>query len=243
MLKSSKKTAASPIRNAVRFSRRLLRCVRGQDLLSPRDIRCRTEPLGDDGGDWTICPDLVDQDSIVYSVGVGKEISFDLALIEEFGVTVHAFDPTPESIEWVASQSLPAKFVFHPVGLADFDGEAQFNPPANPDHVSHSMAIQHSAENSPIKVPVRRFSTLLDELGHPHVDLLKIDIEGAEYDVIPDVLQSPGCPRQFLVEFHHWFPSVPPKRTKNTIGLMRSAGFRLFSVAPNGREYAFLRQS
>ena len=30
---------------------------------------------------------------MVYSFGVGQDISWDLAMIERFGVTVHAFDP------------------------------------------------------------------------------------------------------------------------------------------------------
>ena len=55
---------------------------------------------------------------------------FDLQLIDSLGVTVHAFDPTPRSVEWVKEQELPQEFIFHPVGLAAENGFMSFYPPA-----------------------------------------------------------------------------------------------------------------
>lgn len=40
-------------------------------------------------------------DSIVYNFGVGEDISFDVALVENFGCKVHLFDPTPRAIDHV----------------------------------------------------------------------------------------------------------------------------------------------
>ncbi|HEX3777949.1 MAG TPA: hypothetical protein VHV51_25955 [Polyangiaceae bacterium] len=59
-------------------------------------------------------PGWLDQDAVVYSFGVACDVSFDQALIAARGVTVHAFDPTPRSIEWVKTQVLPERFLFHP---------------------------------------------------------------------------------------------------------------------------------
>ena len=42
----------------------------------------------------------------------------------------------------------------------------------------------------------------MDELGHDHLDLLKLDIEGAEYEVL-DSLAAEGIRSRILcVEFH-----------------------------------------
>lgn len=57
--------------------------------------------LGTDYGGWTIPDDLIDPAWVCYCGGVGDDISFDLAFIERFGCSVHAFDPTPSSIEYV----------------------------------------------------------------------------------------------------------------------------------------------
>ena len=56
------------------------------------------------GGDhgWVIDKSMIDSESVIYSVGVGSNIDFDLELIDSLGVTVHAFDPTPRSVESVS---------------------------------------------------------------------------------------------------------------------------------------------
>ena len=50
---------------------------------------------------WKYIPSLLNEQSIVYSLGVGDLIDFDLDLINDYGLTVHAFDPTPFAEEWV----------------------------------------------------------------------------------------------------------------------------------------------
>ena len=40
------------------------------------------------------------------------------------------------------------------------------------------------------------------ELGHEHIDFLKLDIEGAEYEVLQSVLAGTVAPYVLCVEFH-----------------------------------------
>jgi hypothetical protein len=127
------------LRNNLLAVRRTWRAWRGQDLLQRPQMRCQTLTLGSDGSAWSICRSSLSSQSVVYSVGVGEEISFDLELIHRFGVTVHAFDPTPRSIAWVQSRPLPPEFVFHSYGIAGQDGMRRFVPPANQNFVSHTL--------------------------------------------------------------------------------------------------------
>ena len=113
--------------------------LRGRDTWQSVQLQCRQIHLGSEHARWCVCPTQLTPQSIVYSFGVGEEISFDLEVICQFGVCVHAFDPTPRSIQWVRTQAVPAEFVFHEYGVADFDGICQFTPPENPGYVSHSM--------------------------------------------------------------------------------------------------------
>jgi FkbM family methyltransferase len=173
--------------------------------------------------------------SIIYSAGVGDNIAWDLAMIDRFGVTVHAFDPTPMCIKWIDDQSLPPRFRFQPVGLAARDGLAQFRVPRRGFNFTPD-----TGGGVTITAPVRRLSTLMRELGHDHLDVLKLDIEGSEYDVLADLLGEPIPVRQLLVEFHHNFPTIPFARTEATVRALSAAGYRLFDVSDRGLELSFL---
>jgi len=228
------------IRNLGRVARRLAEAASGRDLLLRPQLRCATEHHGSTYGGWTICPEGLDSKSTVYSFGVGEDVSFDLAMIERFGLCVHAFDPTPRSVAWVRSQSLPAQFVFHEVGLLDFDGVARFAQPEVPGHVSF-RATHASAGESVVEAPVRRLRTLMSELGHSSIDVLKMDIEGAEYAAIDDILNAGISIRQLLVEFHHRWAGVD--QTRRAVAELNRHGYRIFHVSPSGAEVSLIRPS
>jgi FkbM family methyltransferase len=199
--------------------------------------------FGSEYGGWDVVPANLDAHSIVYSFGVGEDASFDIALIEKFNLTVHAFDPTPQSIEWVKGQQFVERFVLHEYGISTYDGEASFNPPENPDHVSHTLLDRPETKSKAISLPVKKLSTIMKELGHDHIDILKMDIEGAEYNVIADIDQSGIRPRQILVELHHRFRGVGGKKSMDVIDRLKSMGYTLFSVSATVQEFGFIRNS
>ena len=104
----------------------------GRDFYQSRQIKCPRLNFGNTYADWTFCPQNLDEHSVIYSFGVGEDISFDLRLIQHFNLHLHAFDPSPRSIEWVQKQKLREEFHFHPFGLADQDGSITFSEPEEP---------------------------------------------------------------------------------------------------------------
>jgi FkbM family methyltransferase len=232
----------STARSIYRRMCRTVRCAVGRDIQFPVQTRQALVSLGGDGAAWSICPTGLGRDSVVYSVGIGTDISFDLALIERYGVTVHAFDPTPGSIAWLEAQPLPARFKWQQVGLAAYDGQASFFPPDNPAFISHTMLPRPAAGDRAIRVDVRRISTLMRDLGHDRLDALKMDVEGAEYDVVDDILASGVNIEQLLIEFHHRFPDVGIERTRQAVANLNAAGYRIFAVSDTGEEYGFIRR-
>ena len=79
-----------------------LKRISGKELWLKREVQI---PGVRESDDWSYVPELLSKESIVYSMGVGDVINFDLDLIRDHGVTVHAFDPTPFAEEWMTSQS------------------------------------------------------------------------------------------------------------------------------------------
>ena len=221
---------------------RLPKIIRRKDFYSKITKKLKNKStLGNKGAQWAICTELINKDSIIYSFGVGTDVSFDLEMINKFGVNIHAFDPTPKSIEWIKQQVLPEKFNFHPIGIAAFDGEVEFTLPDNPNFVSGSIDNLLGTQGEKIKVPVKDLISIMKSLSHNHMDILKMDIEGAEYDVIDDMIASNLDIKQILVEFHHRFPNIGVKKTKDTIKKLNNFGYRIFHISNNGEEYSFIK--
>jgi FkbM family methyltransferase len=233
--------ALNSIKTALRRTRRLVNECLGREIRAPIQHRCAKVLLGSDYGGWCICPDLIDDRSVIYSFGVGEDISFDLALIERFGATVHAFDPTPKAIRWVKGRSLPPQFRFFELGIAGHDGVATFALP-RPDYVSYAFSSESPDGERVIQASVNRLATIMRRLGHSHIDVLKMDVEGAEYTVIDDLAQS-GIPiGQLLVEFHHTLGNRRDlAQTARAIRQIGAMGMRLFHQSPGGREFSFIR--
>ena len=189
---------------------------------------------------WVVDYSKLNSNSVVYSVGVGSNIDFDLALIEELKLAVYAFDPTPRSIEWIKKQSLSKSFKFIPVGLGSNDGEMEFFPPRKESSTHFSPIDRYDNLGvETIKAPVTTLKSLAQEFGHQTIDLLKMDIEGAEYDVI-DNLEEQGVEiNQILIEFHHMYKGISLDDTKNAIDKLRKLGFELFHISQRTYEFSF----
>lgn len=224
--------------------RRLIRQIVGKDVWSRPEISMPSSVIGNPGASWCVSHTELHKDSIVYSLGVGTDISFDRELIARTGAVVHAFDPTPRSVEWIRMQHLPIEFVFHELGVADYDGLAHFAPPLNAAHASFSIERKSStATHQPgVDRQVSRLDTIMRMLGHDHIDLLKMDIEGSEYSVLTTILRERLRIRQILVEFHHRFPEIGRRRTQDTLKELHRAGYRVFFISENGDEYSFIKE-
>lgn len=206
------------VRNAIarRAVARSLTCV-------PRSDLCR---LGSAGAGWWVPESCVKPGAVAYCAGAGEDITFDLALLER-GCSVTTFDPTPRAIAHVR-RTVPAHaaFRFEPVGWWDADEEVRFYAPRDPAHVSHSaLNLQHTSEF--FVAPVRRVDRLMADLGDDHVDLIKMDIEGAELRVIPALIEHGPVPDVLCVEFDQ---PQPLRSLLATVRALREVGLELNKV-------------
>lgn len=207
------------------------------------EIAVPVEEHGSGIGAWAVTPDGLSANSVVYSFGVGRDLSFDLSLVRRFGCTVHCFDPTPAAAAWIRTQTLPREIVFHEIGLAHYDGLLAFHPPRKKTSAHFTPVKRYRAGTGAdtVEAPVRRLATIARSLGHEAIDLLKIDIEGGEYESLRDMVEAGVPARQLLIEFHHCYPTIPLARTVEAVNLLRRAGFRLFSISARTYEMSFVR--
>ena len=179
--------------------------------------------------------------SVVYSVGVGKDISFDLGLVHRFGCRVVAMDPTPMSRDWIGRQDLPESMHFEPIALSNIDGPLRLYSPVQEGFVSFSNVRRNSRQDE-IEVPSLRLRTIMEKFGHAHVDILKMDIEGSEYGVIEDLENHPHLPTQLLVEFHHRVNGTGLEKTSEAVHRLENLGYELFFINDLGDEFSFIRK-
>ncbi len=220
---------------------RLRKVLAGKDFYQLRQVRRKTICLGNRYANWTFCPEELTEDSIVFSAGAGRDISFDLELIDRFGSSVFLFDPTPESIEWIGKMRLPEQLRFYQFGLSNMDGYMDFLPAGGPDHVSLKIIRDKWQDKDRQRLQVQKLDTIVHNLGIAKIDLLKTDIEGEEYSIIDDIISSPVEINQILMEFHHRFEGHSVADTKNAIRKLNTAGYFIFHVSPNGEEFSFIK--
>ena len=85
-------------------------------------------------------------------------------------------------------------------GLYTENKNMKFYKPTNINYVSHSLVHGMKSDNY-INVNVKKLSTIMSELNHNNIDLLKIDIEGCEYDVIEQMINENIFPKYLSVDF------------------------------------------
>ncbi len=209
-----------------------------------RDVNCTRRWYGSSYGGFYINPDFLDKKSIIYSFGIGKDISFDLKCIKKHGCSVYGFDPTPVSIQYIQSIKTPDQFNFMDYGISTKSGYHTFFLPSNPRAVSGSTVANETVnQNNSIEVEMKAFEEIVYSTGHKHIDVLKMDIEGAEYEVLKSILDSDFSIDQILVEFHDRIFDTTVLKSKEIVDLLKRKGYAVFGVSKSYEEVSFIKKT
>ncbi len=183
------------------------------------------ERLGTDYGGWVL-PKFCDlnENSIIYCVGVGEDISFDLLLFNKYKSNMVLIDPTNrakiyfEKVKkyfndglykeelnntYLKEFNFPvdfSKFNYIDKGLWDIETELKFYKQSNPNYVSQTF-IENMYTDVYDIVQTTTLTKVMNNLSHKHIDLIKMDIEGSEITVIEYMLANNILPKYILVEF------------------------------------------
>lgn len=186
------------------------------------------EKVGTNYGGWIVPKEMdLNDNSIVYSGGVGEDISFDIKLQSKYNSNIILIDPTVKSIthfhevkqfyktpnfmfsgniqkDYLShiKNELPNmnKFKYLDIGLWNKKDTLRFYKQTNENYVSQSL-IQNMFGTTYDEVNVDSIKNIMKLLGHSNIDLLKLDIEGAEIKVLNQMLDDSIFPKYILVEF------------------------------------------
>lgn len=183
---------------------------------------------------WVISPDGLETEPLVYSLGLSENLSFDLGMIQQHGAKVHGFDPTKESQRFIAKSHLPAGFHYHPLAVAGHDGQLDLYERMGKGGRKKGACF--------LKASCKKISTLVQELGHSRLDILKIDVEGSEYPILEDVCLK-GIPvSQIAVEFHHRFEEIGLTATTRSHQMLLKHGYQLAHISDWAEEFLYMKR-
>ena len=146
--------------------------------------------LGTSYGGWFIPEKVLEanQNSVVVSVGLGHDTSFDVEMVKN-GWHLIGLDPLLECCELAKKELAPyGNFAILNYGLASWSGTQTFYAPKVAGHDSYStINAQQSSNPVSVSFPVisledvfRRYTIL----SGADFKILKMDIEGAELDIL-----------------------------------------------------------
>jgi FkbM family methyltransferase len=211
------------------------------------------ERLGTRYGGWWVDARVVGPQPLLIDCGLGEDISFPVAFLQRFAdARVIGVDPNPRSLEYCRARC-PSGMEILANAFWTTAGETigfhlprgQDKLPKGADGVSGSLDSSHEYVEGGERIETLTvdLDSLLARAGRADCDVLKLDIEGAEYALL-DALVANGrirAARQVLVEFHHGVTGHSPADTQRIVSRLGATGHRLMHI--EGRNYIFRREA
>ncbi len=239
------------------------------NFLYPIEVHKTKYQIEKIGNDYSFCmvpEESLSEASIVYSFGAGEDIHSDIGLVRSYGCDVAIFDPTPRAVKhfeelrdhvlqgrkyhcesgltYEVSETEMKKIRYEELALWKEDSNLKFYLPQDPNHVSCSINnIQNTDEY--VEVEANKLSSIMKKMGHSHVDYLKLDIEGAEFEVLENVVEEDIDIRVIYLEYHYNEINRPVKnirRINKSLNMLLLSGYQVIHNDRN-RYYTLIKNS
>lgn len=151
-------------------------------------------------GNYFLDTSKIDKKKIIlYSGGVGKNISFDKAVTKKYNCKARLFDPTPDSIKFMKNKSTN-KIFFYPYAIYKKNKKIKIfydkynlvksNSISNYLDFGKEDFYYCNAHNIPY---------LKNKFKDNNIDILKLDIEGVAMEVIDNCFKNKIFPTQIIL--------------------------------------------
>ena len=188
--------------------------------------------------------DVFSDKSVIVDVGCANDADFSKHMMGKYGLRAYGVDPTRKHRGELKQleEKTNGQFKHLQYAVTAKDGKLTFHESA--ENQSGSILDDHSnVMRDTIKtydVESISLSTLMKYIEAPQVDLLKLDLEGAEYELLRNVSKEDLGPfRQLFIEFHHHNTSYTTADTQKLVDEICSLGYTAFSF--DDHNYLFFK--
>ena len=161
------------------------------------------------------------QHSVVLDVG-GETGVWAMQIYEKYAPKLKIYEPNPNSVAVLQERFQGKSAEIFPFGL----GSANQTCLLSNDGMGSSVfaASRNYDKSDKIEVHIRDVREAFEELDLPEVDLIKINIEGGEYDLLPRLIETGLVSRCKIIriQFHDWIPNAFAMRRKIVNQLART---------------------
>ena len=159
-------------------------------------------------------------------VDVGANLGYFTLLLYKNFETVVSIEPHPEDFETLKRniQQLTSNVKFVQKAVSDYDGEADFCIEGYSTRGGFNrqqfLISEHESRFKPLKVCKIEAATLTTLLkDYPSIDLIKVDVEGAEWSVLKGAFPIIDKIKRWIIELHNL------ERKKELENLLFSCGY------------------
>jgi FkbM family methyltransferase len=208
-------------------------------------IDYRIAYLSAHAGDVIACLDGVigDRNAVLWDVGANVgAVSLPLARRHP-DLAIEAFEPSPAVIprlrrNLALNDDLAARIRLHEIALCDRVGSVDFYPSAESGNGGVGTLMRGAnTERTPVRVSAQAGDALIESGAARPPDVLKIDVEGFEYEVLSGLRRHLTQRRDLVVIFEHepYRLRGRPESGKSS-ELLSAMGFILFGLTRRGEE-------
>ena len=153
-------------------------------------------------GNYQLKKNKIPKNPIVYSGGVGTNVSFDVEILKKHKGVVRLFDPTKSSINYINSLRKIENLKFYPYALYYKNKKVKLYK--DPSNRIKSTSINNFLEfdsKSFYHAQAYNLPYLMKKFKDQKIDILKLDIEGVAEDLILDLFNNGKYPSQIVSAF------------------------------------------
>lgn len=184
-----------------------------------------------DQGDQTLRLEYdINEESIVFDLG-GYHGDFTEKIYSKYGSTIYVFEPVQEYYEIIKNKFLDnEKVKVFNFGLSDRNESLTIS-------VSESASSVYCEGDKTEEIELQSITEFIEKHTIAHIDLFKINIEGGEFAVLPELIKT-GYIKQITnlqIQFHTFIDNAVEKREaiRNTLTQTHNSTYNYYFIWEN----------